>query len=284
MVFLWAFLLLYAVILLAVAWLSLHPLRTPVFISPGLLGAPQEDVTLDAGTHKIRGWWVERAEAQTVVLFVHGYLMNRAELAPIAAQLWGQGASSMLIDLRCHGKSGGKMCTLGFREREDVAAALRYVRQRAPGRKVVVVGSSMGSAAAALCLGDDPSLADALVMDSGYSKLSNAIVGWWNFLGGRKLQIAMAPMVFLATPMAGFWPFSVDIARALGRFGKPVLHLHGRRDTLAAPAEAQRNHEGCTGPSELVWFDDAGHSEYRWEQPERYMEALSDFLRAHRFL
>jgi alpha-beta hydrolase superfamily lysophospholipase len=276
---------LYRVIVLGIAWFSLHPIRTPVFVSPGLMGAPQEDVILQMPRHRLRGWWVRAENPKGVVVFVHGYLMNRAELAPVAYQLWKQGYASLLIDLRAHGGSGGKKCTLGYFEREDVAEALRYARGRAEGLPLIVVGSSMGAAASALALADDPSLADVLVMDSGYSMLSSAVLGWWRFLGGQKLMVMLAPTLYVAAPMAGFSPFSVDIAAALAKIGpKPVLHLHGERDTLALPAEAQRNYDACAGPKRLVWFAGLGHSEYRWEQPVKYMEALEDFLAEHAIL
>lgn len=274
----------YVALLIGVAWLSLHPLRTPVFVSPGAMGAAQEPIVIELESHNLSGWWVPAQDATGVAVLVHGYLMNRAEFAPTAYHLWKQGISCVLIDLRCHGRSGGKRCTLGYREREDVAAALRYARAKAGHLPLAVIGSSMGSAASALALGDDPSLADLLVMDSGYSRLSVAITGWWNFLGGRGLQIFMWPSIYLATPLAGFWPFGVDIAAALSRFGaKPVLHFHGRRDTLAPPTEAERNFEACVGPKEIFWFDRYGHSEYRWEQAEVYHEVLIAFLRMHGF-
>jgi hypothetical protein len=53
---------------------------------------------------------------------------------------------------------------------------------------------------------------------------------------------------------------------------------------LALPTEAERNFQACIGPSEIVWFDGYGHSEYRWEQPAQYMSALVDFLKKHAIL
>jgi pimeloyl-ACP methyl ester carboxylesterase len=275
----------YLGLLLGIAWFSLHPLRTPIFVSPGAMGSSQEPVQIDSTGLKLSGWWVPADNPSAVIVLVHGYLMNRAEYAPTAHYLAERGISCLLIDLRAHGRSGGRKCTLGYREREDVAAALRFARARSNGLPLGVIGSSMGSAASALALGDDPTLADLLVMDSGYSRLSVAITGWWNFLGGKWLQILMWPTVYLAAPLAGFWPFSVDVAIALTNFGeKPVLHLHGRRDTLAPPSEAERNFEACRGPKSIVWFDRYGHAEYRWEQPAEFYSALTTFLRDHGYL
>lgn len=275
----------YVAILLLVAWFSLHPPRTPVFVSPGAMGTAQTDVLLETETHNLSGWWVQAENQTAVMVLVHGYLMNRAEYAPTAHFLAERGISCLLIDLRAHGKSGGKQCSLGYREREDVAVALKYARHKAQEQPLGVMGSSMGSAASALTLGDDPSLADLLVIDSGYSRLSVAITGWWNFLGGRALQIFMWPTVWLAAPMAGFSPFSVDISKALAKLGDtPILMFHGKRDSLAPPAEAQRNFDACQGPKKLIWFDRYGHSEYRWEQPQTFYQGLEQFLRDNRFM
>jgi pimeloyl-ACP methyl ester carboxylesterase len=59
-------------------------------------------------------------------------------------------ADVFVLDLRGHGASAGT-CTLGELEPLDVAAAVRAAHAAAPDRPVVVVGSSLGGLAAALC-------------------------------------------------------------------------------------------------------------------------------------
>ncbi len=267
----------YLLILVVVAWLSLHPIRIPIFLSPGVMGAPQEDVEV-GGETGLRGWWVRAEGDGAVAVLAHGYLMNRAELAPVAYALWKRGVSSLLLDLRAHGRSGGKKSTMGLLERHDVVAGVAWARARRPGAKIILIGSSMGSAASALAMGENPGLADVLVLDSCYSRLSSAILGWWRFLGGKALMAFLAPSVVVAIPFAGIQPFRVDVAKSLQRLeGVPVLHLHGAKDDLALPGECRRNYEACPGPKALVWFEGCGHSEGRWEQPERYFAGLFGF-------
>lgn len=272
---------LYVLAMLAISWISLHPPRLPLYLSPGAFGAPQEEVAFEAGGVPLRGWWMEsRAERPKVaVVFAHGYMMSRCELAPEAFYLWQRGAACLLLDQRRHGRSGGGKSTLGYLERHDVAAAVRFARARAPEAKILLVGSSMGAAASALAVAEDPSLVDALVLDSCYGRLSGAILGWWRFLGGKFLAALLAPTAFLAIPMAGFNPFRVDIGRHLCRLeGVPVLLFHGTKDDLALPSEARRNFEALPGPKEIVWFEGCGHSEGRWLFPDRYHEALVGFM------
>lgn len=268
----------YLGILCGIAWVSLHPFRTPLFISPGALGAPQQEFDLPSTDGvRLRCWWVPAENAKTVAVLCHGYVMNRSELTPLAHWLWQRGISSLLFEFRAHGKTTGGYSTIGWKEAGDVASAVAEVRRRAPGAKIMLIGSSMGSAASAFAISQGAKV-DALILDSCYSKLITASFGWWRFLGGRAVSIFLGPTILFAGPFARFNPFKVDVAHALSRTTCPVLLLHGRCDNLAPPEEAERNLAALGGRGELVWFDDCDHSEFRWVQPEKYYGALEAFL------
>lgn len=278
MIWLVALLAAYLALLFVISYLSLHPTRIPVFFSPGALGSPQEEVELPSGSLTLRGWLVPVEDPKSVAVLVHGYLMNRSELAVIAHKLAQRGCASLLVELRCHGRSGGTKTGLGYLERDDVRSAIDFVRQRYPKAKVALIGSSMGAAASAFATAANPQSVDALVLDSCYSRLPSAVVGWWRFLGGPPLAALLAPTVAICAPMAGFNPYKVDVAAALAKLeGDQVLLLHGERDTLALPAEAKRNAMACKG-STLRWFPGCGHSEARWIHPGDYDDALFAFL------
>src|SRR5579862_5223503 len=105
----------YLLLLLGVAWFSLHPVRTPLYISPGALGLAQEEVQFSAadGT-PLRGWWIDVPDCKAILVMSHGYLMNRCELAPLAIYMAQFGCASLLYDSRAHGKSGGRKSGLGW--------------------------------------------------------------------------------------------------------------------------------------------------------------------------
>jgi pimeloyl-ACP methyl ester carboxylesterase len=203
--------------------------------------------------------------------------MNRSELTPVAYWLWQRGVSSLLFEFRAHGHTKGGKSTIGWKEADDVAAAIAEARRRLPNARIVLIGSSMGAAACAFAAGNG-ARADALILDSCYSRLVSASFGWWRFLGGRVLSLLLGPTVLLAGPLARINPFKADVAHALRNTECPVLLLHGKCDDLATPAEAERNLAALGGRGELVWFDDCGHSEFRWEQPEFYYRTLEAFL------
>lgn len=275
----------YLLLLFGIARLSLYPFRIPLFTSPGAMGSPQEEVTIESEGNLLRCWWVDVPNARAVMILSHGYMMNRAELAPVAHLLAQRGVACLLVDLRAHGKSGGRKSGLGLREAQDVLAAVQWVRTKVPGAKIGLLGSSMGAAASAFAAAEAAGTVDVLVLDSAYGRLSSAVLGWWRFVGGRWLAAVLSPTVLVAAPMAGFNPFKVDVAQALARMGAvPTLLLHGGADDLALPIEAERNLAACTGPKEIVWFPGYGHSEGRWEMPEQYNAALFGFLERHGFV
>ncbi len=285
MIWIVGFLCLYLLGLFGIAWMSLHPLRIPVYLSPDSLGVKYQEVKLELDGVIVRGWWLEAPGSMSVMVCFHGYMMNRCELTPEACHLWKQGISCLLLDFPGHGKSGNKKCTLGVKEKSIVVAGVREARRLAPGAKIGLLGSSMGSAACAFALGDDPKLADLLILDSCYGRLNRAINGWWNFIGGRWLALLLSPCVVLCAPMVGFNPFQVNVGDSLAKLeGVPVLILHGDQDRLAIPSEAQANFDAAHDPKELVWFQGCNHSEGRWEQASKYREVLFVFLRRHGFL
>ena len=264
----------YLVLLIGVAWVSLHPPRTPIYLSPASLGAPQEDVQVEG----LQAWWVPAEDAKVAVVLVHGYIMNRAELAPEAVALWQRGASCLLLDLRAHGRSPGKLCTLGVQERHDVAAASRWIRERQPGVPVILYGSSRGAAASVFAVAEDPTLADALILDSVYGRLSRAANGWWEFIGGKWLRLLLSPAFPLSDPFTGLRLRHADVAKSLESFKKPVLFLHGTADVLASRDEAGRNVAAAGNFGTVTWFEGMNHAEGRWNRVAEYRKSLFAFV------
>jgi alpha-beta hydrolase superfamily lysophospholipase len=268
----------YLSILIIVAWSATHPPRSPIFLSPTALGVEVEEVEFDSDGLPIRGWWTSPASPKAVAVLLHGYVMSRAENAALAAQMHRNGIASLLFDFRAHGKSGGNVTGIGWFESADVIAACRFVRARCPNLPVVLIGSSMGSAAAVFAVAEAPDCADGLVLDSSYSSLASATLGWWNFIGGKAAAAMLAPVVLVSWPIVRFNPFKVSVSRALATVQKPVMIIHGEEDDLVSPIHARRNFAAANEPKELLMIPGASHSEARWLDPSEYERRIVRFV------
>ncbi len=267
----------YLAILWVVARSALYPPRSPIFLSPAAVGAPTEEVEFQSGSLSLRGWWVPFHSPRAVFVMLHGYVMNRAENAWLAAELHKRGFACLLFDSRASGKSDGRKVGIGWPERLDAIAACKEAERRYPGVPRILIGSSMGAAAAGLAVGEDPTCASAVILDSAYHTLPTATLGWWRFLGGTPAAVMLAPVVVVAWPMAGFNPFRVNVGESLKKANLPTLILHGRLDSLVNPVHAVRN-RNAAGHAEIEWFEDAGHSEARWTHPEEFVSRVLRFV------
>jgi pimeloyl-ACP methyl ester carboxylesterase len=273
--------LLYVGLLLAVARFTLYPYRTPVFFSPGIMGLQQEEVsfpTFDGLT--VRAWWInaENAESEKVAILLHGYMMNRSELAPVAVPLSKEGFHCLVIDFPGHGYSPRRKTGLGYVERGDVLAAISYVLERIPEAQIVLIGSSMGAAAAAFAAPEVPPNVRALVLDGAYSRMSTAITGFLHFMGGKGAKSFLGPIGQIGRPMMGLNPAKLSVTESLKKVRIPVLLLHGDRDVLAPPSDAEANLAALGDHGELVWLPKSNHAEGRWLHPDLYHQALFSFL------
>jgi alpha-beta hydrolase superfamily lysophospholipase len=271
---------------LLVVYLAVRPPRTPAICSPGVMGAPQQEVVIRShDLIELSGWWVAGENPDSVAILCHGFCLSKGELSPVAYLLWEHGMSCLLFDFRAHGKSSGGTCSLGYHEKDDVVSAIEWIRKGNPNARIVLIGSSMGSVASALAWEENPDAVQALVLDSAYANLGKAVNGWWRFLGGGWLSVLLYPAAFLGVLTLKVNPFAVKLPPSLKSLaGKPVLFMHGTDDKVVPAKEAGKNLYALGPGTEAVWFSHSNHSEGRWEQPETYRTALLDFLTRNGFI
>lgn len=273
---------LYFLALYLAARFSVFPMRVPHWIAPGELGIPQEAVLIETNDgQRLRAWWCD-GDPEVVMVFAHGYIMNRSEFVPQLAHLHPR-PSALFFDFRAHGGSSGRMSTIGPTEANDVRAAVAYARQRSPGAKLVYMGSSMGAAAGLFALSEQPEAVDALILDGVYGSLDEAARGWWEFIGRNKYAKYLKPSQFFAQRMTGIRPSDIRTDGPLAKLaGKPILFLHGEADPLVPRATLERLAEIAGPQASVVWFPDSSHGRARLDHPQRYKEAVTTFFDAVR--
>lgn len=134
---------------------------------------PAQRVEIPGDGRVVAGSWRDLGDDSSVVLLLHGFRGDRASMVPRARVLLDAGFSVLLIDHQAHGETPGEVITLGWRESADVRAARDWIRARAPGRRVGVIGVSLGGAA--VLLGEQPAGFDAVVLEAVYPRLGRAL-------------------------------------------------------------------------------------------------------------
>src|SRR5512133_3445166 len=147
------------------------PSMSRVGAAPVALAADTASFASASGS-TIHAWYSAGRHGGGAVLLLHGVHANRRVMLDRARFLHAQGYAILIPDFQAHGESPGRYVTFGALESLE-AAALDYLRVRAPNERVGVIGVSMGGAAA-LVGPHGPLAADAFVLESVYPTIREA--------------------------------------------------------------------------------------------------------------
>jgi fermentation-respiration switch protein FrsA (DUF1100 family) len=212
---------------------------------------------------------------------MHGLRGNRLALVRRARLLRSAGFSVLLFDFQAHGESSGNRITFGALEGRDADAAVAFVRQRLPGEKIGVIGTSLGGAAA--LLGPAPLPVDALVLEAVYPDIGAATANRVSVVLGQRLGALVSKPVarlfeLLVAPIVGVRPSDLRPIDRIAAIGAPLLIVGGARDNRTTMAETTALFERAREPKSLWMLDDAGHYDFEAHAPEQYLAHVLSFL------
>ena len=124
----------------------------------------------------LKGWYIPaEGTARGTIVYCHGLNRTRIEMLPDAVFGHSLGYNGLLFDFRHQGMSSGTITTLGYQERLDVEAAVRYaLEQEQAARPIVVWGVSMGASAALLAAAESPDIS-AVISDSSFDSFMEVV-------------------------------------------------------------------------------------------------------------
>jgi hypothetical protein len=230
------------------------PDRENAGLTPASFRLASEDLAFRAPDGvELKGWWVPAEAPRGTVVMVHGLNRSRIEMVRRVPFVHDAGWNALVLDLRHHGGSGGQATTFGVKESEDVLAAARLARERAPG-PVVLWGVSLGAASVVLAAAEDRSVA-GIICDSSYRSLDDTVRHHLQLFRGFRWWLRLLPSwpvadlaVFWMGRRGGFDPVEVDVLAAAARLaGRPALFV-ANSDDRRMPKEIAFDLKAAAGP------------------------------------
>jgi pimeloyl-ACP methyl ester carboxylesterase len=222
-----------------------------------------------ASPHLVAG----KQTGDTLYVMVHGYRGTVAHWKEIGEDLMAKHKDVVLIEMPGHGDSPEDACGFGPKESDAVVTATKWALSRYHKRpKVVLVGVSMGGAAAWLATEKHPELFDAICTEGAYAKLDEAIDGWFDnrLAGGR---YSLYPVKAFACRMSGIDPSKINPVEAAKHWrGKPALIVHCENDALMGESHAKRLAEASGG--DLWVIENAEHAQGAGDARAEYVTCL----------
>jgi predicted MFS family arabinose efflux permease/pimeloyl-ACP methyl ester carboxylesterase len=260
--------------------------------TPTAAGATYEDVSFTSvDGNQLSGWYLPARTHAVNVILTHGLFRSRYEMLARGLDLWRAGYGVLLYDLRRHGHSPAEFSTIGYEERHDVEAATKFVRARAPGQKIVLMGVSMGAAATLLAAAESAQEQDiiAVVAESSFLSFADTVRHHVSLIhlprgvGVPAFPFATLLLEFTAWRM-NFRVDDFDLRRAVGQIQRPILFIGSSRD-VRMPNETvlEPLYAAALNPLKrklIVAGETATHGHAYDTDPAGYIKAVTDFLQA----
>lgn len=218
---------------------------------------------------RLSGWWIPAQSAQLsnvqdsrrTVIVCHGFGSSARSALPLAQQLVPYGYNVLMFDLRAHGDSTGQFSTFGILEKNDVLAAIRWLRSVHPNASQFLYGAGIDLGAAALInAAADPGEAGqsirALALYCPYPSADSLL----NATTTQKLpNLAKWVMSNLVMPMASATcgtdlSYLTPVEQITNIWPRPVMVIHGLRDELIPFELGQELFDNAARPKERLWL------------------------------
>jgi fermentation-respiration switch protein FrsA (DUF1100 family) len=189
------------------------------------------------------------------------------------------GYGVLLFDFQAHGESVGRRITFGYLESRDARAAIAFVRSRAPGEKLGVVGVSQGGAAALIA--NPPLEVDAAVLEQVYSNIEEAI--------SNRLVLHLGGWARLLSPLLS-WQLRarLGVERAqlrpidgAARLNCAKLFISGDADAHTTAEQTRALFAAASEPKQLWLLPEAKHVDLHRRASSEYEERVLRFFAAN---
>jgi uncharacterized protein len=270
-----ATLILGGIVVLGIGGTLVRPANHPIAQRPPNLRVEDVEFPSPSGT-TIHGWFAPGQPDKGAVILMHGVHADRTTTVSRAEFLSRAGYSVLLFDFQGHGESIAKTITFGFLESRDATAAVDFIHKKLPGKKVGVIGISMGAAAALLAKPTLP--VEAMVLESCYPTICQATedrmidrFGFWGRLATPLLTCQLHPRLGISLD-------ELKPIECAGKIPTPKFFIAGSADPLTTAQESRDLFNAAAGPKQFWLLEGAKHQDLHAFARTEYERRVLDFL------
>lgn len=251
--------------------------------TPAQQGATYEDVTFTSvDGNQLSGWYLPPTQKAVTIIMTHGFFRSRYEMLERGVALWREGYGVLLYDLRRHGQSRAEFSSIGYYERHDVSAAIKFIRARAPENRIVLMGISMGAAATLLAAAEENGLL-AVVSESSFLSFSDTVRHHVRLVGLPTFPFASLLTRFTAWRL-NFNAADFDLLRAVGKIKCPILFIGGTADRrMPNESVLEPLFAAASNPLKRKFIVEGAQHGHAFDKDDEartaYIRVVTDFLR-----
>lgn len=227
----------------------------------------------------ISGWWIPSPKLSSrspTLIVLHSLGGTRQDFLKFNLPIWQQGLNLALIDMRGHGKSGGKYFTYGFHERRDVSRLIDFLEQhhRNAVNNISVMGISAGGVVAILSAVYDKRI-QALITISAFADLNETIAKQVPWLPSYWRKGA----IIKAESIAKFKIEEISPIKHLKNINCPTLIVHGTADKYIPMIDGKKIYDAINAEKYFYAVEDGNHSTVLDKGGKELQNTIADFVK-----
>lgn len=269
-----------AVLLFVAAWYHAGrlaaPAHSPVGEPPSWFVGENVELPSRSGA-TIKGWFMPIADAQAGVVLLHHIRGNRRNMLDRARFLVEAGCAVLLVDLQAHGESLGEWISFGHLESEDARAAVEFLRSEVNTGPIVVLGSSLGGAAAVLA--QPPIRADGFILESVFPTIEKAIENRLRMRMGTFGAVFTPVLLWQIMPRLGVAPEALRPVQAAKAITAEVFVISGDADQRTTAMDTLVLFQSFQSKKQLWLIPGARHQDLHRYAGQKYERRVLAFIR-----
>lgn len=231
------------------------PPQRDVHSEPADYGLAGTDVWYEGPNGKrLHGWWIPGSEPAPLVIVLHGWGGNSADMLPLGPGLVNAGFHVLFLDARKHGLSDDEDFMSMPRFAEDLLTAIGSVRDRNDVTAIAVIGHSVGAAATIYAASLDQRI-DAVVAVASFAHAAEMMRRNFPFPAPVTWALLQVVERMIGHDYDDFAP-----RNRIGDITVPVLLMHGDADTVIPLSDSLHLHARLVG-SELIVVPNGTHAD-----------------------
>ena len=267
-------------------WKLLHPEKEVIAAFTSNIVPEYRDISFRSSDKslQLKGWFFQLKNSNRTVILAHSYGKNRLEYGEKSINMiksfLDKGYNVFTFDFRNSGQSDGKFTTMGYYEKEDLKAAIKYVGEQGA-KYIVLMGFSTGASASLLAAEEQK--VTAVIADSPYASLETYLKSDLDRWTGLPAFPFNQTVLYAMEIFSGMETGNADTVGNMDRL-KPcrLLLIHSKNDNII-PVENSRKlqsvYSGYAPDNAEIWETASeGNAASYLEDPEGYMDRVFKFL------
>jgi len=225
---------------------------------------------------EVSSWFLPDTTSNKAVIILNGIGGNRTGVTKRADFYHKKNYNVLLPDLRGTGNSGGEAITFGWHERNDLLAAVDFLKEKKGIDTIAVHGLSLGAATITYTFQEKPDYY-FVVLESSYDNIENAL--------RHRIETYYVPY-FLAYPMRLMTERKLGVPQDklspesyMSLCTYPTFIMAGDSEVKLPKEETEKMFNNCASEKkELYFFKGAYHENFMNRFEEEWIEVMDPWL------